>query len=283
MKQWLKEWSITLPSLLWLTLFFLIPTLIVASFSIRVPEPNGGLGQGWSFGTLDIIFDPKIFQLFIRTLILSLAATLGSVLIATPIAYTMARSSKRMQHLLLVLVVVPFWSSFLVRIFAWKSLLHPDGVLKQTLVFLHIIPETTQLLYNDLAVISVMVYTYLPFAILPLYAAFSKFDFQLFDAAYDLGANKTVTFFKVFLPNIKWALISAASMVFIPCIGAYVIPDLVGGTAAEMIGNEIAQKIFYDRNIPEASVLSTALTLLILLPAFAWSYVKPLATSRGSQ
>ncbi len=277
------ELWITAPSFLWLILFFLIPTLIVATFSIRVPEPDGGLGKGWSFGTLDILLEPKIILLFIRTLVLSLTATMSSILIAIPVAYTMARSSKRIQHLLLLLVIVPFWSSFLVRIFAWKSLLHPDGLLKQALVFFHVIDESTTLLYNDFAVISVMMYTYIPFAILPLYASFSKFNFQLFEAAYDLGATKTQAFFKIFIPNIKWSLISAASMVFIPCIGAYVIPDLVGGTSAEMVGNKIAQKLFYDRNVPDASVLSTALTLLILLPALAWTVVKPFSGSRGAQ
>lgn len=279
----MKQWYLTIPSFVWLLIFFLIPTIIVASFSIRVAEPDGGLGSGWSFGTLDILLEPKIILLFLRTITISILATLGSVLLATPIAYTMARSTKKMQHLLLLLVVVPFWSSFLVRIFAWKSLLHPDGFVKQILVFFRIVSENTLLLYNDYAVISVMIYTYLPFAILTLYAAFSKFNFQLFDAASDLGATKSQTFINVFMPNLKWAFVSAASMVFIPCIGAYVISDIVGGTQAEMLGNEIAQKLFYDRNVPGASVLSTAITLLILMPALAWSIVKPLSGSRGSQ
>lgn len=276
-----KELLLTLPSFVWLFVFFLIPTFIVATFCIRIPQPEGGLGSGWSFGTLDVLLEPQIVRLFLRTVFLSLLATVGSIFLAVPVAYTMARVPKKWQHALLLMVVVPFWSSFLARIFAWKSLLHPDGAIKGALEFLHLISPTTTLLYNDVAVVAVMIYTYLPFAILPLYASIAKFNFQLLDAAYDLGATRTKAFFSIFLPNQKRTILTAASMVFIPCIGAYVIPDLIGGNAAELVGNKIAQRIFYDRNIPEASVLSTALTFMILIPAFLWSVVKPFNSSRS--
>jgi spermidine/putrescine transport system permease protein len=166
----------------------------------------------------------------------------------------------------LLLVIVPFWTSFLIRIFAWKVLLHPDGPVKSLLLSLHLADASTPLLYRPEAVLLVMVYTFLPFAILPLYAAAEKFDFALLEAARDLGARSLEAFWRVFIPGIRRGLLTAVLMVFIPALGSYVIPDIVGGPNSEMIGNKIAQRTFVDRNLPHASGLSALLTLAVLAP-----------------
>jgi spermidine/putrescine transport system permease protein len=170
---------------------------------------------------------------------------------------------------LMLLVIVPFWTSFLIRIFAWKVLLHPEGALKGALVGLGLVSEQAPLLYTPGAVLLVMVYTFLPFAILPIYAAAEKFDFQLLEAARDLGAGRLRAFASVLLPGIRRGLVTAFLVVFIPALGSYVIPDLVGGPGGEMLGNKIAQRVFVDRNLPQASALSALLILAVFVPMAA--------------
>jgi len=265
-KAKLEELVITLPSFVWLIIFFLIPTVVIFAFAFKPSDSFGGIGEGWTLENIYTLADTSYLGLIIRTLWLSTIATGLCLALGLPVGYQLARSSSRTRQLILLLIIVPFWSSFLVRIFAWKSLLHPEGFFKNILVNLHIIDASTSLLYNSGAVVLVMVYTYLPFAVLPIYAAASKFNFQLLEAASDLGATRAYGFFKVFIPSIRKGIGTALIMVFIPAIGAYVIPDLVGGTQSEMIGNKIAQRTFLDRNLPLASALSALLSLIILLP-----------------
>lgn len=261
-----KEFLLTLPSFLWLFLFFLIPTLIVVVYSFKSADIYGGIGTTWTLDNFYNLFQTSYLIIFWRTLILSAITTFICLILALPVAYYMATTTQTIRQLVLLLVVIPFWSSFLVRIFAWKALLHPEGFLKQILVFLHLASPQSTLLYHSGTVVLVMVYTYLPFAILPLYAAANKFQFQLIEAALDLGATRTQAFFKIFIPGINKGIFTAIIMVIIPAMGAYVIPDLVGGTQAEMIGNKIAQRVFTDRNLPMASMLSTALCFIFLIP-----------------
>ena len=268
-KAKLEELVITLPSFVWLIIFFLIPTVVIFAFAFKPSDSFGGIGEGWTLENIYTLVDTSYLGLIIRTLWLSTIATGLCLALGLPVGYQLARSSYRTRQLILLLIIVPFWSSFLVRIFAWKSLLHPEGFFKNILVNLHIIDASTSLLYNSGAVVLVMVYTYLPFAVLPIYAAASKFNFQLLEAASDLGATRAYGFFKVFIPSIRRGIGTALIMVFIPAIGAYVIPDLVGGTQSEMIGNKIAQRTFLDRNLPLASALSALLSLIILLPLAA--------------
>jgi spermidine/putrescine transport system permease protein len=153
-----------------------------------------------------------------------------------------------------------------VRVFAWKSLLHPEGMIKRALEALGLAGAETPLLYNPAAVVLVMVYTFLPFTILPIYAAAEKFDFRLVEAARDLGARPFQAFRRVFLPGIRRGVLTAILVVFIPSLGSYIIPDLVGGPAGEMLGNKIAQRVFTDRNLPLAAALSAVLVLAVLAP-----------------
>jgi spermidine/putrescine transport system permease protein len=166
----------------------------------------------------------------------------------------------------LLLVIVPFWTNFVIRVFAWQQILHAQGAVAEALRWIGLLGETDRLLGNFAAVVVVSVYTYLPFAILPLFAAAEKFDFHLLDAARDLGARPLRAFVAVFIPGIRQGLVTALLVVFIPMLGSYVVPDMVGGTGTQMLGNKIAQRNFNDRNLPEAAALSGALTLLVLAP-----------------
>ena len=263
------EWLVTLPSFGWLLVFFLVPTLIVVAFAFKPSDPFGGVGPGWTTSTLLGIALPQYAAIVWRTLWLSLLTTALCLLLATPAGYAMARAEPAARARLMLLVIVPFWTSFLIRIFAWKALLHPEGALKGSLVWLGLLSEQAPLLYTPGAVLLVMVYTFLPFAILPVYAAAEKFDFRLLEAARDLGAGPLRAFALVFLPGIQSGLLTAFLVVFIPALGSYVIPDLVGGPGGEMLGNKIAQRVFVDRNLPHASALSALLIAAVLLPMAA--------------
>jgi spermidine/putrescine transport system permease protein len=227
------------------------------------------VGPGWTTATLAGILDPQYVAIVWRTLWLSFLTTALCLLLATPAGYAIARAEPAARSRLMLLVIVPFWTSFLIRIFAWKVLLHPEGGLKRALVALGLVSEQAPLLYTSGAVLLVMVYTFLPFAILPIYAAAEKFDFRLLEAARDLGAGQLRAFVEVFLPGIESGLLTAFLVVFIPALGSYVIPDLVGGPGGEMLGNKIAQRVFVDRNLPLASALSALLIAAVLLPMAA--------------
>lgn len=263
------EWLASTPSVAWLTVFFVIPSLIVFAIALRPADPSGGVGAGWTLDTLRTLDNAGYPAIAWRTLWISAATTALCLLLAVPVGYGIARADRRWRNTLLLLIIVPFWTSSLVRIFAWKVLLHPDGWAKQALVFCGLAGRDTLLLYNAGAVVLVQVYTFLPFAILPIYAAAEKFDRSLIDAARDLGATKWQAFCKVFVPGIRRGLAAAALLVFIPALGSYVVPDLVGGPDNELIGNKIAQRVFVDRNLPHAGALSAALMLVVLAPLLA--------------
>ncbi len=262
----LRELLLTAPSFGWLVALFVVPTLVVFAIAFKPADVLGGIGPGWTLETWRHLGNPNYPAIIWRTLWLSAATTAISVLLAVPAGYYMARAPQRWRQPLMLLVVVPFWTSFLVRVFAWKTLLHPDGMVKRLLVAARLVGEDTSLLYQPETVLLVLVYTYLPFAILPVYAAAEKFDFSLMEAAEDLGAPRFQAFVSVFLPGIRRGLLTAVAMVLIPALGSYVIPEIMGGTNSEMIGNKIAQRTFVDRNLPHASALATLLTLAVLLP-----------------
>lgn len=261
-----KQWLITAPSFIWLFLFFFIPTLIIFAYAFKPSTIYGDISDGWTLATFLSIFDIHLLVLLWRTLWLSVLSTLICLVLALPMGYYLTTLSKKWRNILLLLIVVPFWSSFLIRIFAWKTVLHPDGLLHMALESMHLISKETTLLYNTYTVLFVMVYTFLPFAVLPIFAAASKFNFQLIEVAIDLGASRLQAFVKVFIPGIRTGILTAILMVFIPAVGTYVIPDLVGGTNSEMLGNKIAQKTLVERNLPQASALSVLLVLTIFLP-----------------
>lgn len=263
------QWAISLPTIVWLSLFVVVPTLVVFVIAFRPANPYGGIGTGWTLETVRALAAPGTLVIAWRTLWMSLLTTVISLLLALPVGYTIARAQARWRNRLLLFVVVPFWTSFLVRVFAWRSLLHPEGPVKRVLAAIGLVGPQATLLYHPAAVVLVMVYTFLPFTILPIYAAAEKFDFRLVEAARDLGARPFQAFRKVFLPGIRGGVVTAVLVVFVPALGSYIIPDLVGGPSSEMIGNKIAQRVFTDRNLPLASALSAVLVLAVLAPLAA--------------
>lgn len=262
------EILLTLPSLVWLGAFVLVPLLIVFFIAFKPSLPQGGIGAGWSTDAVRALAHPSYPSLAWRTLWISAVTTALCLAFALPVAYFMARLAPVWRARLLLLVIVPFWTNFVIRVFAWQQILHAEGLLADSLRALRLLGPSDSLLYNSAAVVLVSVYTYLPFAILPMFAAAEKFDFGLLDAARDLGARPLRAFHSVFLPGVRQGMITAVLVVFIPMLGSYVIPDMVGGKDTQMIGNRIAQRNFNDRNIPQAAALSAALTLAVLAPMF---------------
>jgi spermidine/putrescine transport system permease protein len=203
----------------------------------------------------------------------SLAATIITILIALPCGYSIARSKN--QAIRLFLVIVPFWTNFLVRIYAWIAILGNEGFVNQTLRLIGFRPEGFQFLYNQGAVILVLVYMYLPYAILPLFSTIDKFDFTLLEAARDLGATKMQSYLRVMLPNIKGGVVTAVLFTFIPIFGAYAVPLLIGGKDSYMLGNVIADQVTKTRNWPLASAISMTVTLLTAVSVFLFALKKP--------
>ncbi|MEZ0273780.1 MAG: ABC transporter permease, partial [Roseimicrobium sp.] len=214
-----------------------------------------------------------------RTLWLSTATSCICVMAALPCALVLARTQGAWRHVLLLLVVIPFWTNFLIRIFAWKSLLHPDGFLSRLFHSSGLMSEDAQLLYNSGTVLLVMVYTQLPFAILPLYAAAEKFDFSLLEAARDLGASAVRSLWSVFVPGVSRGITTAFLATFVCTLGMYVVPDIVGGTDTEMLGNRIAQRVRSDRNLPLAAALSGAMLGMVGLMFLLQAVAKKLLTA----
>jgi spermidine/putrescine transport system permease protein len=266
MKHRRSEILATAPSFIWLGIFVFIPFAIILAIAFKPALPAGGIGEGWSLDALRALKDPSYPKIFFYTLWISAVTTLACIALALPVAWHLARVSPRWRSLLLLLVIIPFWTNFVIRVFAWQQILHAEGAIAKVLRAVGMLGETDRLLGNSTAIMIVSVYTYLPFAILPIYAAAEKFDFHLLDAARDLGAKPFRAFRSVFLPGIRKGLVTAFLIVFIPMLGSYVIPDMVGGTDTRMIGNVIAQRNFNDRNLPQAAALSCALTLLVLAP-----------------
>ncbi len=287
------EWLVTAPSFLWLAVFFAIPAVIVLAFTFHGHDASGGVGE-WSLSTWRELANPDYPAIVWNTLRISFEITIWSILLALPCAYAIARMNPRWRSIVAGAIMLPFWTSFVVRVFAWKTMLHPDGWLQacylmvlrtrewmfswlpgfvqQFLVWIGLAsaapvdPATSTILDSEAAVVLVSVYTFLPFAIMPIYAAAEKFDFSLLEAARDLGARNFYAFRKIFIPGIKQGVVSAVLMVFIPAVGSYVIPQMLGGTDCVLIGNKIFMRAIQNRNIPHASALATLMAVSVLVP-----------------
>lgn len=262
MKRSTAQTLLTAPSFLWMLLLFAWPATHLFLMAFRPADVTGGVGEGWTLDAWRVFAEQGYLDAIWRTLWITAISTLGCILVALPVAWRICRASPRWRHWLLLAVILPFWTSFLVRVFAWRVLMASNGPLTAALKSAGLIGEDTSLLYNPTAVILVIIYTELPLAVLPIYAAMEKFDPALLDAAYDLGATRVQAFFKVVLPSVKRGLIAAALMVGIPGLGCYVVPELVGGVDAEMLGSKIGQRLFSDRNLPQAAALASALALM---------------------
>jgi spermidine/putrescine transport system permease protein len=224
---------------------------------------NGGVIHKLSLDAFRALYNPTIFQITINTFQVAILATVIMVSFAIPASYFMARS--RFKNFFLLLVIIPFWTNFLIRIYAWMAILGNNGIFNNILLSTGIINNHIQFLYNTNAVILVTIYTYLPFAILPLYSTIEKFDFSLLEAARDLGATKWKAMASILLPNIRGGITTAVLFTFIPAFGSYAIPQIIGGTNSYMLGNVIARELTVTRNWPLASSISMVLTVFTTL------------------
>jgi spermidine/putrescine transport system permease protein len=255
---------------LWFTLFFTVPLGIIILYSFMKRGLYGGVEWEFTFAAYQQMFNPSFAMVVVRTLWISVLSTFLCILIAIPCGYAMAKSKH--QTLLLFLIIIPFWTNSLIRIYAWISILSTEGFVNSLLMRIGLIDEGLKLIYNNGAVVLVLIYMYLPFAILPLFTTIDKFDFSLLDAARDLGATKLGAIIKVMFPNIRSGLSTAFIFTFIPIFGAYTVPLLVGGKDSTMIGNIIVDQVSKTRNWPLASAFSMILTLISLVGVFWMLY-----------
>ncbi|WP_213075153.1 ABC transporter permease [Fervidobacterium pennivorans] len=249
--------------LLWLAVFFLIPVIVILAYSFFERDYQGGVIFNFSFQGYKDILNPNYVLVFLRTIFISLISSVVSIIIAIPVAYYIAFS--KWKNILLLLVIVPFWTNSLIRIYAWIFILGNNGLVNQFLIKMGFTESYVQFIYNNFAVVLVLVYTYLPFAILPLYSSIERLEKNIFEAAMDLGCTKRQVFFKVLLPNIRQGIISAFVFVFIPAIGTYAVPELVGGKNSRLIGNEIARLLTTAKNWPAAAAISSLLLAITVV------------------
>jgi len=251
------------PLTVWIGLFFVVPVSIIVCYSFLKKGFNGGVVHEFSLDAFRALYNPTIFKIALNTLWIALVSTAVMVALAIPTAYYMARS--RHKNFFMLLVIIPFLTNFLIRIYAWMAILGNNGILNGFLLSAGMVERHIQFLYNINAVIMVTIYTYLPFAILPLYSTIEKFDFSLVEAARDLGATKLTATLRVLLPNIRGGITTAVLFTFIPAFGNYAIPQIIGGSDSYMLGNVIARELTVTRNWPLASSISMALTALTTL------------------
>ena len=278
----LGRWLVSGPPMLYLILFFAVPSLIMVLASFRTPGEFGGLAPLVEEGKLDLnldsyarFFSESVYaQIFLKSLWYALLTTLFCLVLAYPLASLIARSSKRYRDLLLLLVILPFWSNFLIRVYAWMIILGPNAALAKTVngVLAWFGHDPVPLLFSAFAVLVCLVYVHLPFMVLPLYANLEKHDQALLDAAQDLGANRWQRFWRITFPLSLPGVYAGAALVFIPAFGIFAIPDILGGPSDSLIGNVIKQQFLETRDWPFGSVLSIVLTVtaLALAGLAAW-------------
>ena len=259
----LRFWFL-LPAWLWLVLLFLAPLAIVCAYSLLSRGTYGGVELPWTWESYRRLIDPLYGTILLRSIALSAAATAICLVMGFPLALFIARATRR-KSLYLHLVILPFWTSFLVRTYAWMFLLRDTGLVNTALIDLGVLREPLPLLYNDGAVLLGLVYGFLPFMVLPLYATLEHMDPALLEAAADLGARPWSTFFRVVVPLAKPGIWAGTVLVFIPCLGAYLTPDLLGGGKSVMVGNLVQNQFTNARDWPFGSAVSLILMLFTLL------------------
>jgi len=269
----------------WLVIFFLLPFLILLYISfvdmgndISPFKPIWDSETGllhlkyenyysiFSAGEGSVLFQTLYIEAYARSLWYALCTAVLCLLIGYPFAYFIARSAPSVRPALLMMVMLPFWTSFLLRVYAWKGILADQGVLNRMLMALGLTSEPIQMLYTNVSMLVGMTYVYLPFMVLPLYANLVKMDFRLLEAAYDLGTTPFKAFWLVTVPLSKAGIIAGFMLVFIPCVGEFVIPSLLGGPENIMIGRVVWDEMFTSNNWPRASALAVVMIGLIVVP-----------------
>ena len=259
-----------LPATIFLLIFFLAPLLIVLLYSFLERGVYGGVAWNFTLDNYQRLTKGVYWIGLWRSIWLAFLTTVACLLIGYPMAFFIATRSKLWRNLLLFLVIIPFWTNFLVRTYAWIVLLRTKGVINIVLQSLHIIDEPLQLLFTNFAVSVGLIYGYLPFMILPLYATIERFNFSLVEAANDLGANDVRTFWRVVLPLTMRGIVMGSLLVFIPSVGAFITPDILGGAKTIMMGNLIQNQFLKARHWPFGSALSILMMVIVLVPMLVY-------------
>lgn len=282
---WLKKslpgprWLVIVPPYVWMLIFFAIPFLIVLQISFAKPmiasPPYSDListvGNEINM-TLNLnnykalIDDSKYLGAYLNSLKIAAVSTLFCLLIGYPIAYAISKLSASVRNVALMLVILPSWTSFLIRIYAWIGILKDNGFLNDLLMKAGLIDEPLKILYTPIAVYIGIVYAYLPFMVLPLYANLIKHDHRLIEAAYDLGAKPLAAFFKITVPLSFAGIVAGCMLVFIPAVGEFVIPELLGGPSTKMIGKVLWEEYFTANDWPRASAIAIVMLLMLVIP-----------------
>ncbi|MBY3167829.1 ABC transporter permease subunit [Rhizobium laguerreae] len=283
----------------WLLLFFLAPFFIVFRISlsttaIAMPpyEPVFSLADGWaglwskigelSFDNYSYLTEDWLyFNAYVSSVVIAGISTFLTLLIAYPIAYGMAQAPRSIRPTLVMLVILPFWTSFLIRVYSWIAILKPEGLLNQLLLSLHIIDSPLIILNTNAAVYIGIVYSYLPFMVLPLYSALEKMDGTLIEAAQDLGCTPIKAFWRVTFPLSIPGVVAGCMLVFIPAVGEFVIPDLLGGSQTLMIGKTLWNEFNANRDWPVSSAVATILLMILVIPIVFFQNAQAKAEERG--
>ena len=295
----MRKWMVIAVPYVWLLLFFLIPFFIVFKISLSESEisippytPVFDLSEGWEafkakFAELDfekyafIFSDDLYMSAYWSSLKIAAVATFLTLLIAYPLAYGMARAPREWQPTLMMFVILPFWTSFLIRVYAWIGILKNEGLLNTFLLHIGAISEPLQIMNTTTAVYIGIVYSYLPFMVLPLYASLEKIDGRLLEAAEDLGSPPWKAFWQVTFPLSMPGVVAGCFLVFIPAVGEFVIPDLLGGSDTLMIGKTLWSEFFSNRDWPVASAVAVLLLLVLIIPIVAFQWAQQRAREAG--
>ncbi|TGQ66179.1 ABC transporter permease subunit [Mesorhizobium sp. M00.F.Ca.ET.186.01.1.1] len=284
---------------LWLLFFFLVPFIIVFKISLSqtaiamppytpVLDFRDGI-SGFFAGFRELSFDnytwltqdALYFNAYVTSVVIAAISTVLTLIVGYPIAYGMARAPATIRPTLLMLVILPFWTSFLIRVYAWIGILKPEGLLNQLLLSLHIINQPLVILNTYTAIFIGIVYSYLPFMVLPLYSSLEKMDYSLIEAAKDLGCPPTSAFWKITFPLSLPGVIAGCLLVFIPAVGEFVIPDLLGGSQTLMIGKTLWNEFFANRDWPVSSAVAVILLLLLTIPIMLFQQAQARAQEQG--
>jgi putrescine transport system permease protein len=281
LKKWLpgSRWLVIGTPYLWLLLFFAIPFAIVLKISFShiaeasppytnlIEHVKNDITLRLNLGNYQAMFDnPKYLGAFLSSLKIAAISTFFCLMIGYPLAYAISRLNPSARNIAMMLVILPSWTSFLIRIYAWMGILKDKGIINNMLLSLGIIDEPITMLYTPMATYIAIVYAYLPFMVMPLYANLIKHDNRLLEAAYDLGATPMKAFLRITLPLSMAGIIAGSMLVFIPAVGEFVIPELVGGPDTKMIGKALWDEYFQAGDWPRASAIATTILLVLVIP-----------------
>lgn len=247
----------------WMIIFGIIPTIMLLGVSVLRQHPSDLIEFSFSLESYIRLFEPTLGSILMHSIFMAIIATGLCLLIGYPFAYVVARAERKHAQLMLLFIMIPFWTNSLIRTYSLVAVLKADGILNKSLMWIGIINEPLKIMFTETAVFIGLVYTLLPFMILPLYAAIEKLDQQMLEASRDLGATRWVTFKEITIPLTMPGIVSGCMLVFLPALGMFYIPDILGGARTMLLGNYIRDQFLASRDLPMGAAASVAMTLLM--------------------